>query len=667
MQENQRKTPVSLKLIACISAFFFLSYSKFSFAASPFPFAFAAALSPLCSLTAAAGIIMSCISSGNMQSVQYVSAVILIPLLSVFIKKNDALKRGIAVALCFMLSFVFFCITEKFSLRSLAVFSTASVLAGFVCGYTVILLNSPRGIIAEAAVNKPAVALLCFSAVSVLSSFSFFGINPGEIAAVFFTLVYARNYRFAGGSTAGITGAAALIINGAADIRSVVFMGISGMAAGTFINYGRPAAASAYLLVSVMCTAVSGAGMFPVMSYVNIVAGIIFFCMVPVEKVHNEEKRISSTFDEESDMMRISSFRMRLVANTIGNAAEKPESFNEIKKNYAGNAGSIADITESEYRTMSKNILAEQLTASSEIIRSLSSDVQKRFIIDRRITSRMKTVLNENDIGFVSLVAYYNSSRRLFAEIYCPKNSCVSGYRIYRTLSDEFGINFECTKCYDGEEMRFLISERPAYRIEAEISQKSSASSEENGDTCLCFRDSYGKFYIVISDGMGTGKRAFEYSSRAVGLFRQFILGGVDAEQSIRIINTIIRSESTDDYFATLDVAAFDLDNGNMTVYKSGAAPTIFLHGGSIFSVNSPTFPIGAADTAGMFKRTFSLKTGDMVTMISDGVPEKAYGIIKRELTEKSDVSEISENICRLSQKISYDDVSVITARLVRR
>ena len=666
MQENQRKTPVSLKLIACISAFFFLSYSKFSFAASPFPFAFAAALSPLCSLTAAAGIIMSCISSGNMQSVQYVSAVILIPLLSVFIKKNDALKRGIAVALCFMLSFVFFCITEKFSLRSLAVFSTASVLAGFVCGYTVILLNSPRGIIAEAAVNKPAIALLCFSAVSVLSSFSFFGINPGEIAAVFFTLVYARNYRFAGGSTAGITGAAALIINGAADIRSVVFMGISGMAAGTFINYGRPAAASAYLLVSVMCTAVSGAGMFPVMSYVNIVAGIIFFCMVPVEKVHNEEKRISSTFDEESDMMRISSFRMRLVANTIGNAAEKPESFNEIKKNYAGNAGSIADITESEYRTMSKNILAEQLTASSEIIRSLSSDVQKRFIIDRRITSRMKTVLNENDIGFVSLVAYYNSSRRLFAEIYCPKNSCVSGYRIYRTLSDEFGINFECTKCYDGEEMRFL-SERPAYRIEAEISQKSSASSEENGDTCLCFRDSYGKFYIVISDGMGTGKRAFEYSSRAVGLFRQFILGGVDAEQSIRIINTIIRSESTDDYFATLDVAAFDLDNGNMTVYKSGAAPTIFLHGGSIFSVNSPTFPIGAADTAGMFKRTFSLKTGDMVTMISDGVPEKAYGVIKRELTEKSDVSEISENICRLSQKISYDDVSVITARLVRQ
>lgn len=667
MQDNNIKTPLPVKLISCISAFFFLSYSDFSSVMSPFPLAFTAALSPLYSAAAVTGSLLSYISTGKTNTIPYAFGTVSVLLITCFMKKNDAVKRGMAAALCYMLSFVVYCVTENFTVYSMILFSTASVLAGVVCGYTVTLVSSSRGFAAEAAVNRPAVAVMCFAAVSVLSSYSFFGINAGEIAAVFLILFYARNYRFTGGATAGILGAVALMINGASDFRSVVFMGISGMAAGAFINYGRPAAASAYLLVSVMCTAVSGLDMFPFMSYVNTAAGLLLFIMVPVEKVHNEKNRISSMFDEKSDMMRISAFRMRLAADTIGEAAENTESYFHRKTVNAEVDQNISDITENEYRNMSGRILAEQLSASSEIIRCLSADVQSRYTIDHRVSSRMKNVLAENDIGFTSLVAYYNSSRRLFAEIYCPKNSSVSGYSIYRTLSDEFGKNFECTKCFDGEEMRFLISERPVYRVEADISQKNSESSEKNGDTCLCFKDSYGKFYVVISDGMGTGEKAAFYSSRAVSLFKKFILGGLDAEQSIRTINSILCLESRDDYFTTLDIAAFDLDSGNVTVYKSGAAPTIFSHGGNIFSVSSPTFPVGVSERAGIYKRTFSLKAGDMVAMISDGVPEKAYGIISRELKEKSDVSEISEEICKISGKISFDDVSVIMTKLVRQ
>lgn len=578
-------------------------------------------------------------------------------------------------------------------------------------------------------------AMLCYVLIALFSYVSLFHINAGQIAATVAVLTYARNYRCSGGFAAGMLAAAVLVPAYGSEgiLLSVLFTGLAGVTAGTFTDYGRPAAAAAYMITYMTGKIVSGSGAEKIYSLICTAIGTIIFCFIPVEKLYTKEC-IESNPEETNDMIRLMSFRMRMAAQSlitagnilISSGTETTDHLNESRikhlyrtvcekcsrKNYCWGtrnettynafvkasslkvsdssglpkefdycfkkeniadelrnniSSQIAEITANEYLRMSRRILSGQLQTSSELLKYLSFDITSKYTVDRRMTERMKKCFIENDIGFSSVVAYYNSGRRLFAEVYCTKNACISGYRIYKVLSDEFGKNFECTKYYDGDEMRFLISERPQYNVETYISQKSSSGTGPNGDTCDCFRDDYGNVYLVISDGMGTGSEAAECSETAAAVFKKLILGGVEISQSIHIVNSVMMTRGTDECFATLDIAKFDLDSGNMTIYKSGAAPTIFKHESSVFSVSSSSYPLGISETPGPYSKCFPLKVNDTVAMFSDGVPEDAYRVIKRELLKHDDVGDISGNICKSAKELSSDDISVIVAKLIRQ
>lgn len=681
MSEKSKTVIFRPGIILSVALSFIISFADFSVLYSPFSIALAAAVSPVYSAAMAAGGVLSYILISGMRAAPFAAALAVAAVMRIALKKSSAMISALITGVSIFLSFVLHAITASVDAGTVIAYIFSLAGACTVSYYVFVLMNSPRGVADEAASNPAVLAALCFMIISVSSSFSFFGINIGEILAALVVLIYARNYRFAGGGTAGVLAAFTLMLNGFSDAGCIVFMGLAGTVAGTFVNFGRPAAASSYVITAVLSSVPSGIDREQILSYICMAAGALIFCFIPVEKIHNEQKRISGSYDDGSEMTRMISFRMKQAADALEDIASSVYSIMTEKKMplpgyaYAGctaeteNAvgNRLIDVTADEYIRMSRGVLYNQLNASSEILKDISHNASSVYTVDKRVTERMKRCFLENDIGFSSVVAYYNSGGRLFAEIYCTKNACISGYRIYKTLCSEFGKSFECTKCYDGEEMRFLISERPGYNVETDICQKSSVKNHTNGDTCDCFRDDYGNVYMVISDGMGTGDEASEYSRMAVSYFRRLILGGVDITQCIRIINSMLLTRKADECFATLDVVKIDLDTGGMTVYKSGAAPTLFRHNGSVFSVSSSTYPLGISEEYVPYSKSLALRVGDAVAMISDGVPEEAYGIIRRELNENKDISTISENICRIAGKISNDDISVIAARLIRQ
>lgn len=139
-----------------------------------------------------------------------------------------------------------------------------------------------------------------------------------------------------------------------------------------------------------------------------------------------------------------------------------------------------------------------------------------------------------------------------------------------------------------------------------------------SGDAVTTF-EADGRYYMIISDGMGSGKEAAVTSGLVVSLLERLIKAGADLECALKMLNSIVRSAERE-CSATVDIAEIDLVTGEARFIKSGAAPSFVLRDGSIFRLQSKTVPIGIIRALDAEMIKFDIQPGDTVVMVSDGV-----------------------------------------------
>ena len=337
-----------------------------------------------------------------------------------------------------------------------------------------------------------------------------------------------------------------------------------------------------------------------------------------------------------------------------------------VKSSHEKAAAKLIEMRFSE----SRSILHEQLKITEELVRSAGERADVRY--SENISRSIKKKLEKFGITARSVIACYNNRNRLMAEIYFPSECCPeSGTRVCDLIADELHLSLEHTEFVrSGNELRIRIYEKPAYSIEVAAAASSADGSKENGDTHAVFCDGEGKAYVVLSDGMGTGREAAAESRLVVGLFRRLVASGVDFGSAIRLINSVMVTKSGEESFATLDSVRIDLDECGMTVIKSGAAATLIRHRGSVLKITSPTFPIGIYESSEVFIRQCEFEEGDIVIMFSDGIAESSFRFIKELLLGGDDLRHIVDEICSKSEvfnpNIHADDVTVIGVKVVR-
>lgn len=137
------------------------------------------------------------------------------------------------------------------------------------------------------------------------------------------------------------------------------------------------------------------------------------------------------------------------------------------------------------------------------------------------------------------------------------------------------------------------------------------------GDAIVSF-EAEGKYYMLISDGMGSGREAALTSGVCAAILQRLIGAGAGLETSLKMLNNIIRAGERE-CSATVDIAEIDLLTGKARFIKSGAAPSFVLRGGSIFRLQSKTVPIGILRALDAEMIRFDILPGDRVVMLSDG------------------------------------------------
>ena len=159
--------------------------------------------------------------------------------------------------------------------------------------------------------------------------------------------------------------------------------------------------------------------------------------------------------------------------------------------------------------------------------------------------------------------------------------------------------------------------EKPGRAGKARVEVSDREPREVCGDVITDF-EAYGKQYMILSDGMGSGREAALSSGMAVSLLEKLIRAGAEPGTALKMLNRILRSTGRE-CSATVDVAEIDLCTGEARFVKSGAAPSFVLRDGSIFRLQSKTVPVGILRALDAEMIRFDVQAGDTVVMVSDG------------------------------------------------
>ena len=164
-------------------------------------------------------------------------------------------------------------------------------------------------------------------------------------------------------------------------------------------------------------------------------------------------------------------------------------------------------------------------------------------------------------------------------------------------------------------------SRREKLAVDISASQY-AASGTINGDCCGWQDIGDGRTVMVVSDGMGKGKKAAAESLLVTKTLISLLRAGVTPDLALKMINTVMLMKDDEESYATVDLAIIDRLSGKVKFYKIGAAPTLIRHRETVEEVKLSAVPLGIVNGLKIRYMETELKKDDWIIMMSDGVSD---------------------------------------------
>ncbi len=571
---------------------------------------------------------------------------------------------------------------------------------------------------------------VCFVlGLAALCSVQVFAVSFGEIAAGFVILTAAKRYRTTGGVLCGTLCACALLLADADTAGYAAVLPAAGLAAGYFAGKRGAVLYSVMQVLGGIGLVLSGWNPAVAQAWMNGLIGGLLFLFLPtsamldtileysdgnndlaaltearigflshsIAGVRGSAERIANMLTrndlpadpaskvceqvcskcrsreicwEGSDDKTRQCFR-KLSETGISEPVDAPEGclraervteeFTRSKRQNAANRALAARLRDSQ------QLLFTQMRITEELLRRTAQKQHRTY--HRELTRLATEALEKYRIPIHAAAVSVSENQRMLVELYVPAHLDADREFIRECLSDALQKPLECCGAESaGNEQRIILQSAGGYTVSTAAAQCAVHEDEPCGDCWDTFTDGDGTVYLVVSDGMGSGRHAAVDARIVVNHFRQLVQSGMDCEAAARMINAIMLTKSGEERFATLDVAKICTDTAAVTLYKYGAGPTMIKHGERITICQAATNPIGILPKAEPYTTVLKLERGDMLFLLSDGLDDSLYPYIRQRLAQGGDLQSLTHTVCSKAQRDAKgaprDDVTVLAAAI---
>ncbi|MDI3256784.1 MAG: stage II sporulation protein E [Kyrpidia sp.] len=329
----------------------------------------------------------------------------------------------------------------------------------------------------------------------------------------------------------------------------------------------------------------------------------------------------------------------------------------------------------------SRELVGAQLQGVSQIMTNLATEIQREMHAATEQEEQVLAALEHIGLHIQQVEIVSLEEGKVNIEI--TQAMCTghdeSAKLIAPLLSDIVGepISVGRIQCSLGEgPCTVSFTSSKSFVIRTGVAAAAKDGALLSGDSFALLDVGNGKYAVAISDGMGNGERAQAESRAAVGMLEQLLKAGFDERLSVRTVNDVLMLRSRDEMYATLDLALVDLFTARTEFLKIGAVPSFVKRGDEVFVIQGRGLPIGILDNLSFDAVQQTLRPGDLLIMVSDGVFEAARHTEEREewlvrriaQIESWDPQEVAdllvETAVRMNRGDVPDDMTVVAARI---
>lgn len=330
----------------------------------------------------------------------------------------------------------------------------------------------------------------------------------------------------------------------------------------------------------------------------------------------------------------------------------------------------------------SKRLVADQLQGVSDVMDDFAKEILKERQHHERQEMQIVNALKHMGIDLEKLDIFRLEKGNVDIEItasfyqYHGEGSKLIAPVLSDILKEMIIVKSEEISPFPNGDCYLAFGSAKEFVVETGAANAAKGGGLISGDSYTTIELGAGKYAMAISDGMGNGKRAKEESMETLTLLQQILQTGIPEKVAIKSINSILALRSSDEMFATLDLAVIDLHNAFVRFLKIGSTPSFIKRGDKMVKVEASNLPMGIIQEFDVDIVTEQLIADDLLIMMSDGIFEGPKHVentdlwVKRKILEMKteDPQEIAdlllEEVIRTRSGAIEDDMTVLVAKV---
>jgi len=332
----------------------------------------------------------------------------------------------------------------------------------------------------------------------------------------------------------------------------------------------------------------------------------------------------------------------------------------------------------------SRRLVAEQLRGVSEVMEKFAQDIEREVAEMSVQEAQIKDALEELGLSIRHVQIYSLDQGNVYITVTLPsaygKEECerLVAPLLTSLLGEPVAVQEEgIVPGDDGSTTVPLVSDK-RYEVQIGVAHAAKGGGLVSGDSFRIMELGQRQMVLAISDGMGNGERARRESQAAIELLQELLRSGFDERLAIQTINVVLRLRSSDDMYATVDLAMLDLFEGQAKFLKVGSTPTFIKRGKHVWAVRSDTPPLGIVQDLQVDGSSRQLRPGDMLIMMTDGLMTLSEPVQDTERWMRRVIRDIEtddpqtfadlllEYVVRQQNGEIPDDMTVLVARIVQ-